>query len=103
MSISEAYFIDNLKYMKMVNDNYFDLVIADPPYGINAPNNKNGSHPTRKNGPSTSTTEKLKGRLNSGSGKLKNRILNQSNFDCAFDACKNRSKSLEPSIQRIQR
>lgn len=56
----------------------FDLLIADPPYGINAPNMKMGEH----NG-YISTATKLKGRLNQGSGKLKNRALNT--MPCEWD------------------
>lgn len=65
------------------NDKEFDLIIADPPYGINAPNMTMGSNPNRKGEnqyPGTSTATKLK-RLNGGSGKLKNRILNTSEID----------------------
>ena len=53
--------------MKEFPDKFFDLAVVDPPYGINS----NGK------------TAKSKGRLNQGSGKLKNRILNQS--DCSWD------------------
>ena len=35
MQISEVYNIDNMEYMKTIPDKFFDLVIADPPYGIN--------------------------------------------------------------------
>jgi site-specific DNA-methyltransferase (adenine-specific) len=84
MAQSEAIFIDNIEGMKRYPDKFFDLAVPDPQYGINAPKMKMGSHPTRKEKgqyPGTSTTEKLKGRLNSGSGKLKNRILNTSQID----------------------
>lgn len=67
-------------------DNFFDLAIVDPPYGINAPKMGMGSSPTRKDGkgyPSTSTAARLRGRLNTGSGKLKNRALNT--MDCSWD------------------
>mgnify|MGYP003472308863 CR=1 FL=1 len=33
--ISEVFNIDNMEYMKTIPDKFFDLVIADPPYGIN--------------------------------------------------------------------
>ena len=39
---SKAYNCDCLEYMKSLPDNYFDLAIADPPYGIGA------SRPTKK-------------------------------------------------------
>lgn len=76
----------NMQLMARYPDNHFDLAIVDPPYGINASNMQMGSHPNRSkndgygSGPAISTAVKLKGRLNTGSGKLKNRILNQSNI-----------------------
>ena len=36
MPISEVYNTDCLEYMKTIPDKFFDLCIADPPYGINA-------------------------------------------------------------------
>lgn len=78
--------------MKQYPDKYFDLAVVDPPYGINAPNMTMGSNPNRsgrdKNGQiqygSVSVAQKLKkGRLNQGSGKLKNRALNTMN--CGWD------------------
>jgi len=33
--------IDCLEFMKQVPDNYFDLVLTDPPYGIDV-NNRDG-------------------------------------------------------------
>ena len=38
--ISEVYNCDCLEYMKSINDKYFDLCIADPPYGIGMDNPK---------------------------------------------------------------
>ena len=35
MPISEVYNMDCLEYMKTLPDKYFDLCIADPPFGIN--------------------------------------------------------------------
>ncbi|MEC3875963.1 DNA methyltransferase [Chryseobacterium salviniae] len=67
---------DNMLLMSRYPDKYFDLAIVDPPYGINAPNMKMG-----ENKGYLSTASKLKGRLNSGGGKLKNRILNKSEID----------------------
>ncbi len=62
---------DNMLLMARYPDNYFDLAIVDPPYGINAP--KQGATPAqRKQGAK---------RLNGGSGKLKNRTLNTANID----------------------
>lgn len=65
-------------------DRFFDLAVVDPPYGINAPKMSMGSNPNRKEPgqyPGVSTTQKLRGRLNQGSGKLKNRALNTMNCD----------------------
>ena len=78
---------DCLTGMKRYPDNYFDLAVVDPPYGINATNMQMGSAPNRSrtdgynSGPSISTAIKTKGRLNAGSGKLKNRLLNTSLID----------------------
>jgi site-specific DNA-methyltransferase (adenine-specific) len=78
---------DCMDLMKGKPDKYYDLAIVDPPYGINAPNMQMGSAPNRNEKgqyPSESVAVKLKkGRLNSGSGKLKNRVLN--NSDCNWD------------------
>lgn len=76
--------IDCMEYMRGLPDNAFDLAIVDPPYGINAPNMSMGSNPSRKDGWSRGeSTAKMikKGRLNQGSGKLKNRALNTMNCD----------------------
>ncbi len=84
---SLVYNTDCVQGMKLVPDKFFDLAVVDPPYGINAPNMNMGSHPTRSrndghgSGPGISTTQKMKGRLNQGGGKLKNRTLNKSEFD----------------------
>jgi site-specific DNA-methyltransferase (adenine-specific) len=57
-------------------DNYFDLAIVDPPYGIGQPKQSN-----LKGFPASESLEVRlqKNRLNSGGGKLKNRTLNKSN------------------------
>lgn len=81
---SKVYLMDCIEGMKQYPDKYFDLAIADPPYGINATNMQMGSAPNRKEPgqySGTSTAVKVKGRLNQGSGKLKNRILNKSIID----------------------
>ncbi len=62
---------DNMEFMKEIPDNYYELCICDPPYGINAP--KMSATPCQRKVGSK--------RLNGGSGKLKNRKLNSSNFD----------------------
>ncbi len=69
--ISEAYNCDCKEYMKTIPDKHFDLVVVDPPYGINAPNMKMGEH----GGYESTATKVKKGRLNQGAGKLKNRAL----------------------------
>lgn len=43
MPISETYLIDNLEYMRTVPDKFFELTVADPPYGINMMNFNNSS------------------------------------------------------------
>jgi len=83
----EAYHGDCMEFMKDKPDNYYQLSIVDPPYGIGANKMQMGSAPNRKGEkqyPGTSTAVKVrKNRLNQGSGKLKNRILNTS--DCSWD------------------
>lgn len=85
--VSEAYNQDNLIGMANYPNKFFELAIVDPPYGINATEMQMGSHPTRSrndgfgSGPGISTAVKLRGRLNRGGGKLKNRILNESEID----------------------
>lgn len=84
---SEIFLEDCLQGMKRYSDQYFDLAIVDPPYGINAPTMNMGSHPNRSkndgynSGPGISTAVKLKGRLNNGGGKFSNRLLNNSLID----------------------
>jgi site-specific DNA-methyltransferase (adenine-specific) len=86
MPISEVFNEDNMIGMARFPDKFFDLAIVDPPYGINATEMNMGSNTTRSrndghgSGPAVSTTVKLKGRLNQGSGKLKNRLLNKSDI-----------------------
>lgn len=80
------YLADCMDVMKTFSDKQFDLAIVDPPYGINADNMNMGTHLTRSGDgyPGESTATRLrKGRLNSGGGKLKNRILN--NSDASWD------------------
>ena len=43
--IIESINIDNMEYMASLPDNYFDLAICDPPYGIN----KDGQIKTTRN------------------------------------------------------
>jgi site-specific DNA-methyltransferase (adenine-specific) len=71
---------DNMQLMARYEDNHFDLAIVDPPYGIGMPKQSNlKGYKGRE-----SLNERLeKNRLNGGSGKLKNRILNTSN--CNWD------------------
>lgn len=92
MPVSEVYNMDCMDYLKQFPDNYFELAIVDPPYGINAPNMNMGSNPNRSrndghgSGPSISTSNKIrKGRLNSGSGHFKNRPLTKMNCNWDFE------------------
>ncbi len=78
---------DCITYMATQPDNAFDLAIVDPQYGINAPNMSMGQNLNRNDGwhRKESTAVKIKkGRLNTGSGKLKNRALNTMN--CEWDS-----------------
>jgi site-specific DNA-methyltransferase (adenine-specific) len=88
MPISEVYMEDCNIGMRKFTDNFFDLAIVDPPYGINAPNMNMGSNPARKDGgsPSESTANKLrKRRLNNGAGKLADRSINTMKIDWDFE------------------
>ena len=38
---SDIYLMDCITLMKEYPDNYFDLAVVDPPYGIGADNNSN--------------------------------------------------------------
>ena len=71
---------DCMDFMRDVPDNYYELCICDPPYGIGQPKQSNlKGYKGRK-----SLEERLeKNRLNTGAGKLKNRLLNNSN--CNWD------------------
>jgi site-specific DNA-methyltransferase (adenine-specific) len=64
---------DCMDLMKDKPDNYYSLCIVDPPYGIGAP--KQAATPCQR--------AKGANRLNQGAGKLKDRVLNQSN--CEWD------------------
>jgi len=77
MPTSEVFNVDCMEYMRTLPDKAFQLAIADPPYGINAP--KTGMGSGYSDGHYTPTK-----RLNGGAGKLKNRVLNQSN--CEWDS-----------------
>jgi len=65
MELNKIYNSDCLEGMKLLPDNYFDLAIVDPPYGINAPKMQMGSTPkgNREGYPAVSTAQRLKGRL----------------------------------------
>lgn len=83
MPISEVHNVDCMEYMRGVEDKFFDLAIVDPPYGINAPNMSMGSNLSRSGDgyPGESVAKRLKkGRLNTGGGKPKDRILNKSDI-----------------------
>jgi len=78
---------DNMLMMARYPDNYFDLAIVDPPYGINAQKMSMGGNKSRKY-PTISSAERLrKGRLNSGGGAMKNSVL--TNSDLSWDVVPN--------------
>lgn len=84
IGLAELHRCDCMNYMEALSDKAFDLAIVDPPYGINVPNMSMGQNKNRADGwvRGDSTAVKIKkGRLNSGGGKLKNRLLNQSDID----------------------
>lgn len=76
MPLSELYNMDCEEGMKHYPDKYFDLAIVDPPYGIGQPRQANLK---AYNGRSYLETRLSKNRLNTGGGKLKDRLLNKSN------------------------
>lgn len=84
MPTSEVYNIDCIKYLKDIPDKFFELSIVDPPYGINALNIRMES-PKKENKYQEGNVlqEIKKGKLNSGAGKLKNRVLNT--MSCNWD------------------
>ena len=69
--INTVHNIDCMQLLKDTPDKYYQLAIVDPPYGIGVP--KRGATPAQR--------KKGANRLNQGSDKLKNRVLNQSNCD----------------------
>lgn len=76
--------LDCMEYMRGLPDKAFDLAIVDPPYGINAPSMSMGNSPNRKDGwhrEESTAVKSRKYRLNSGSGKLKNREMNTMKCD----------------------
>ena len=79
--LSEVHNCDCMEFMRSLPDKFFDLSIADPPYGINATQMKIGE----TKGYESTANRLRKGRLNSGAGKLKNRALNQMNCDWDFE------------------
>lgn len=79
----KLHYIDCMEYMATLPEKAFDLAIVDPPYGINAPSMSMGQNKNRADGwaRGESTSVRMrKGRLNSGGGKLKNRLLNTSSI-----------------------
>ena len=78
---SEVYNIDCLEYMRRLPDKTYQLAIADPPYGINAPNMKMGEN----KGYVSTATKCRKGRLNSWDCEPPK----QEFFDELFRVCEN--------------
>lgn len=73
---------DCMDYMRGLEDGAFDLAIVDPPYGINAAKmGMGGTKDHRRIARKLYKEHTEKGRLNSGSGKLKDRVLNRSMID----------------------
>ena len=77
------YNMDCMDAMKEFPDGFFDLAIVDPPYGIGADNFNNGSGAKKDKVKYGTAVRCRKNRPNQGAGKLKNRLLNQS--DCSWD------------------
>ena len=68
---SEVFNIDCMEYMRTLPDNAFQLAIADPPYGINAPNmNMGGTKDHPRIAQRLKMEQITKGRLNSGGGQI---------------------------------
>ena len=79
---SEVFNTDCLEYMRTLPDKAFQLAIADPPYGINAAKmGMGGTKDHRRIARKLYKEHTEKGRLNSGAGKLKDRLLNRSMID----------------------
>jgi site-specific DNA-methyltransferase (adenine-specific) len=70
-----------MEYMKTIPDKWFDLAICDPPYGINV---TKMSMCSNFKGKSDSSAKKLRDSRLKGSGKLKNRTINQMSCDWDF-------------------
>ena len=81
MPVSEAYCIDCMEYMRSIPDKFFDLAVVDPPYGINATKMNMGTTP----GNQSTATRLRKGRLNSGSGKLKRTAIQRMPADWDYE------------------
>jgi site-specific DNA-methyltransferase (adenine-specific) len=73
-----AFNADCMEIMSRYPDKWFDLVVVDPPYGIGQPKQSNLKG---YNGRADLQTRLQKNRLNYGAGKLKGRVLNQSNTE----------------------
>lgn len=77
------YNMDCMEGMREFPDQFFDLAIVDPPYGIGADLFKNGSGASKDKGEYGTAVRVRKNRLNYGNGKLRNRFLNSS--DTSWD------------------
>ena len=84
MAVSITMNCDCMDFMRTLPNKFFQLGCADPPYGINADKFNNGAGLKDHGEGSTAQRLRQKGRLNQGSGKLKNCILNRS--DCSWDS-----------------
>ena len=77
------YNTDCMEAMREFPDKFFDLAIVDPPYGIGADKFRNDDGVKSQLGGCSTAARIARNRLNTGAGKLKNRLLNQS--DCSWD------------------
>lgn len=78
MPISKVYNIDCMEYMKSIPDEFFDLAVVDPPYGLGCATWGMGGTADRRSPARKIYKERVNQYRHSVSGKLKDRILNKS-------------------------
>ena len=81
--VPDLYNADCMEAMIEFPDKFFDLAIVDPPYGINADMMNMGSGASKDKN-TYGAAVRLRGRLNTGGGKLKDRMLNKA--DISWDS-----------------
>ena len=91
MAISDTYNCDCMEFMRGMPDGAFDLSIADPPYGINAPNmNMGGTKDHPRIAQRLKMEHKDKDRvLNTSMFGWDNAVPTQEFFDELFRVCEN--------------